>query len=136
MRDKLHNFPQSNMDPSIPPSISSIRSKKPCSVMTRPLPSAALRPIVEASLIHKLTSPYSLSLSLSICNSLSAVHLFMWLSWSVSHHHASFSFRPFPFVSLSFYLFSVFTVHLLLCLQPLTGSGSVSGYQRKLRFCC
>lgn len=118
-------------------SIHQFRYKKPSSWLPLFL-SAALRPIVEASLMHKLTSPYSLYLPPCPCNSyLQSICLCGYHSTACVL--SSCLLPPFPFVSFSLYLFShlfsLFTVHLLPYLQCFPCSSSVSGYQRKLQFC-
>lgn len=89
--------------------------------------------------MHQLTSLY---IAFSPCVSAT---VYLQSIYSCGYHSLCPIIKPPPlppilFVSLSLYvfsyLFSLFTVHLFLYLQWLTGSGSVSGYQRKLRFCC
>lgn len=107
--------------------------------MTRPLPLSSTEGHCWSFINAKINLPL-LSLSLSATVYLQCGYVFIIVCVPSYSCLVLPPPSPFPFVSLPLYLsshlFSLFTVHLFLYLQWLTGSSSVSGYQRKLRFCC
>lgn len=84
--------------------------------------------------MHQLTSSHRPH-SLSLCNSLSAVHLLMWSSSSVVIGPLIPSLCRFP-LSLFSNLFSFLTVHLVPYLRRLYAGGSASIHHGKLHFAC
>lgn len=130
---------QRNQVKTVHPFVRQFRNKKPSSVMTRPLPLSSTEGHCWSFINAKINLPL-LSLSLSATVYLQCGYVFIIVCVPSYSCLVLPPPPPFPFVSLPLYLsshlFSLFTVHLFLYLQWLTGSSSVSGYQRKLRFCC